>query len=323
MVSWVARPLTTLAVMLPIAAPGLWSCTSEGEGRPDSELGNLVISPEEKIEEVDQDAAARDADALLAAVRLPHSWLGEKLGAHVVRGTSSVEVREGGTVTERHDDVLLIDFDGEDRYAATLDNSKEYGRHAIFDGNRLYLRPRFGLYHGRVPQTETEAAEIRTEMAAGAGQYLELVAKGLEVSDRGAKTRDGRAIREVELKLAPSPRKVSAETVNQRLWRNTIEVKTLAGQVDLDAETGAPIFITFEASIGFAREGRNFQMLIKAERSIGDIGHKRAIEAPEPGDILEIPARRRELEERNALLKNIAPPARQAPTPAGSEGTTP
>ncbi len=319
MLSWVARPLTQLAVMLPIAALATIGCNSDGEGRPDSELGNLVISPTATVHKVDLDKAATNADTLLAAVLLPHAWLGETLGAHVIDGSSSVEVREGGAVLEQLDDTLHVEFDGEGRYAATLDNSNEYGRHAIFDGNTLYLRPRFGLYHARSPQTEAEALEIRTEMASGAADYLSLVAAGLEVSDRGAKTRGGRAIREIEIKLAPSRRTIPDETLTHRLWRNSIEVKTLNGQVDLDVETGAPLFITFEASIAFTREGRSFQMLIKAERTIADIGHTRAVQPPASEEIMKIPPRRRELHERNTLLRNIAPPARKAPTPAESQ----
>ncbi|MCP4446077.1 MAG: hypothetical protein GY811_12130 [Myxococcales bacterium] len=306
--------------MLPLVAFAWSGCSSEGEGRPDSELGNLVISPYAKVHKVDMDKATTEAGALLTAVLAPHEWIGESLGAHVVRGSSSVEVREGREVREQLDDSLFIDFDGEDRYVATLDNSNEYGRHAIFDGSKLYLRPRFGLYNGRAPQTETEAVDIRTEMAAGAGEYLALLAKGLEVSDGGAKTRGGRAIQEIRLQLAPTPPATTAETLGHRLWRNSIEVKTLSGQVDLDAETRVPLFITFEGSIVFTREARSFQMFVKAERSLDEIGHTRAVQAPPPDEVLTIGIRKRELYERNTLLKNIAPPARQAPTPGGSQG---
>lgn len=309
--------------MLPLAVLLVASCTSEGDGRPDSELGNLVVSPSTDIAKVDLDTAAVDADALLAAVQLPHSWLGERVGAHVIEGTSSVEVREGGQVVSQLSDTLRIDFDGEDRFAATLDTSNEYGRHAIFDGTHLFLRPRYGLYHKRKAQTEVEASNIRTEMAAGAGDYLALMARGLEVSDRGVKTRDGRAVRQVELKLAPSPRKLPDEVLTQKLWRNSIDVKTLSGQVDLDVETGAPVHLTIDGSIVFKRDGRSFQMLMKAERTMLDIGHSRAIAAPAEEETLAIGIRRRELDERDTLLRNIAPPARRAPTPTAAQGATP
>ncbi len=298
------------------------ACSADGEGRPDSELGNLVVSPAEVIHNVDLDKAASDADELLAAVLLPHAWLGETLGAHVVHGTSSIEVREGDIVFEQLEETLELEFDGEDRFAAVLDNSKEYGRHAIYDGNELYLRPRFGLYHARAPQTKTEATQIRNEITGGVGDTLALLSRGIEVSDRGTKTRNGRAVRELALKLAPNPRKTPEETLTQKLWRNSIEVKTLSGLVALDAETGTAIFVQLEGSIGYKREGRSFVMNMKAERSIVDIGHSRAVAAPTAEEIMRIGARRRELDERDTLLKNIAPPARKAPTPAASAGAS-
>lgn len=321
MLSPIARPYRSLVVLLPVALLAIAGCTSESEGRPDSELGNLVISPSTAVATVEIEAAARDADALLAAVQLPHTWLAESLGAHVLQGSSSVEVHQGGEVVDEVRDTLRIDFDGESRFAATLDTHNDYGRHAIFDGTNLYLRPRFGLYHKRAPQTETEAEDIRTEMAFATGDYVALLGRGLEVTDRGAKTRDGRAVRQIGLKLAPKPRKVPPETLVQKQWRESIVVKTLSGQVDLDIESGAPIYISIDGSIVFERDGQSFQMFVKATRSIGEIGHTRAISAPPTEEAMSIPARRRELDERNTLLRNIAPPARRSPTPEAKRGT--
>ncbi len=316
--------LLTASLLIPLLAG---ACSPESEGRPDSELGNLVVSPPKAVHEVDLDKAAGDADALLAAVLLPHAWLGETLGAHVVRGSTSVLVREGDLTLEQLDETLELEFDGEDRFRGVLENSKEYGRHALFDGKDLYLRPRFGLYHARAPQTETEAAQIRNEMTGGVGDYLALLSKGLEISDRGAKTRDGRAVREIALQLAPNPRTISKETLTQKLWRNSIEVKTLSGLVALDVETGVAIFVQLEGSIGYQRDGRNFVMSMQAKRNIVDVGHSRAVAAPAAEEIMRIGARRRALGERDRLLKNIAPPARKAPTPAtrasGASGANP
>jgi len=295
-------------------------CSSDSEGRPDSELGNLVISPVSIVHKVDLDKASRDADALLDAVLLPHPWISDHLGAHVMRGSSSVQVLEGNTLIEELDDTLLLEFDSKGHYRATLDNSKEYGRHALFDGKDLFLRPRFGLYHQRAPQTDTEADEIRTDTAAGAGDYLDLLAGGLEAVDKGSGTFHGRAVRTIGLQLAPSPRKRKEEVLAQRLWRNSIVVKTLSGKIALDIESGAPLSIELDGSIAFTRDGRNLEMHMQAERSIDDIGHSRTIKAPPADEVMRIGARRRALDERDTLLKNIAPPARNSPTPAEAPG---
>lgn len=308
--------------MLPITLS--WAlclgCAGEGEGRPDEELGGLVISPETSTPSVDQDEASSNAPDLVNAVRMPHAWIGEQIGAHVVRGRTSLKVEESSAVIEELDDELLLDFDGEDRFLATLDNSMEYGRHAIYDGSTLYLRPRFGLYHGRAPQSEAEAAEIRNEMYGVAGDYLELLSRQLEVSDKGVSTREGRAAREVLLKLAPKPRPITPETLTHRQWRDTIEVKALSGSVFLDAETGVPLYVQLAGSIAFERDKRRFVMSLGAELTISEIGHTRAIAAPAEDMVLAIAPRRRELAERDSLLESIAPPARTAPVPSDPGG---
>jgi hypothetical protein len=297
------------------------ACSGEEEGRPDKDLGDLVISPEEEIPAVDLDKASQSSEALLTALRLPHTWVAEKLGAHQVRGSSRLSVKEGDTPLEDLDDELALDFDAKGRFQATLDNSKNYGRHAIYDGKELYLRPRFGKYHTRAPQTETETGEIRNEIFAGATDYLDLFENQLEVSDQGAKTFEGRAVRQIALKLAPERKKLAPSGLTQKAWRNTIEVQAIEGLVSLDAESGVALKIEFAGKIAYERDKRRFTMELAATRVISDIGHKRTITAPDDALVLRIPARRRELDERESLLKGIAPPARKAPTPPASEAS--
>jgi hypothetical protein len=265
---------------------------------------------------VDLDKASEGHEALFDALRLPHTWVSEKIGAHTVKGHSKVVVKERGVVLEELEDTLLLDMDGEDRFLATLDNSKDYGRHAIYDGDSLYLRPRYGKYHARAPQSDEEANEIRNEMFAGATDYLDLFVTQVEVSDKGKQTLDGRAVRQVSLKLAPKARVHSLPAkLSQHRWRDTIEVQAIEGLVQFDAESGVPLAVAIEGSIKYTRDKRRFEMYLQATRTISNIGHERAIAPPQEDLILRIPARRKELAERDSLLQGIAPPARKAPTP--------
>lgn len=294
-------------------------CASEGEGRPDKDLGDLVIAPVTETPEVNVEEASQNPQVLLAALSLPHTWVATSVGSHQVRGHSTVRVQENDAVLQELDDTLVLDFDGEDRFHLTLDNSKDYGRHAIFDGESLYLRPRFGKYHARAPQSESEAGDIRDEVFAGASDYLDLFASQLEVSDRGAKTLDGRAVRQIALELAPKPNKrIAPATHTQRAWRNTIEVEAIEGLVSLDAESGVALALEFRGRIKYERDNRRFGMTLQANRSISDIGHERAIAPPAEELVMRIPVRRRELAERESLLKGIAPPARKTHSPRGS-----
>ncbi len=277
-----------------------------------------MVSPAVVKLEVDIDKASSDAVELLGATALPHDWTSEVLGAHWVVGSSSVTVLEGGSTIEELSDELLLVVDSEGHYRMTLDNSKEYGRHASFDGKTLYLRPRFGPYHARLAQSETEASDIRNEVFAGASDYLELLGRQLELSDKGESVFEGRAARSITLQLAPEVRDVDAETLSHKQWRNSIVVDAIRGTASLDAETGAVLYLQFEGTISYQRDGRSLQMKLQAERTISKIGHEESIGAPDDAAIMTIGARRRELAEREELLKSIAPPARKAPTPKAS-----
>ncbi len=293
-----------------------WSCTGDSKGRPDKDLGDLVLSPAKEVPSVNLSEVSEDHDALFKALSLSHGWVSSSLGPHRISGTSKVVVKQGGTLVEELEDTLFIDIDGEDRFVATLDNSKDYGRHAIYDGSSLYLRPRFGKYHARAPQTEEEAVEIRNQIFAGATDYLDLFRSQLEVSDKGQGNLEGRAVRLVALKLAPQPHKKRVpETTTQRMWRNSIQAQSLEGQVSFDTESGAALAIEFRGSVQYVRDKQSFVMTVEAKRSVVQIGHERVIAAPEKDLVLRIPARVSELAERDGLLQGIAPPARKAPTP--------
>jgi hypothetical protein len=291
------------------------SCSSESKGRPHEELGSLIIAPKSEIPEVNLDKTTSDGEALLETIGLPHSWVSQVLGAHVVRATSELVVREGDKVLEELSDTLVINIDADGRYQMTFDNSKEYGRHATFDGKELFLRPRYGKYHGRPPQNENEAADIRDEVFAAAGDYLELFATRLQASKVADSTIGGRSAQNAELKLSADARSIAASTLTQHAWRKTIEIDNLTGKIGFDAATGVPLAVNFAGTIHYEREGRRFSMSIKFSREISEIGSARSIAAPAEELVLRIPARRRELNERNELLKNIARPARGAPTP--------
>lgn len=312
--SFRSRLAPGLAILL--AALLASSCAGEDVGRPDKDLGALVLSPSQEAPTVDLEKASQDDALLLKALHLPHGWVSTSIGAHKVEGSSKVQVKEGESLVEELEDTLLLDIDGEDRFIATLDNSKDYGRHAIFDGQSLYLRPRFGKYHARAPQSEEEAGEIRDQVFAGATDYLDLFQNQIEVSDKGKQTLGGRAVRQVSLKMAPKARKHEMpESLSQHRWRESIQVQAIEGLVSLDAETGVPLSIEFQGSIKYTRDKRRFEMILEAKRTISDIGHERKVDAPEQDLVLRIPARRSELDERDQLLKGIAPPARKAPTP--------
>lgn len=317
------------AAVLIVAA--LSSCRGSGaDGDADDErsddFGGLVTSAD-PAETVDVERAAADPAALVRALRLPHHRVGELLGAHVYRATSSVDVSvtggEGGqggvTPGEKLDVTARIEYADPGHFRAVVDNSADYGREIVLSDGHLYLRPRHGAFHRRAPESEQEPAGWRDDIYSELSGHLQLFAPGLAVRDGGAAEVAGRPARRIELSLASEPRQVRVGSNPQRAWRSSVEVESLSGEILLDSQTGVPLRARIEGVARARRDERPVRIHVIVEHEIEAIGQPVTIAAPPEEQWVNTPVRSSELKERELLLEDIAQPARPAPTP---ENTT-
>ena len=88
----------------------------------------------------------------------------------------------------------------------------------------------------------------------------------------------------------------------------------------LDAEKGVPLSVQLAGTIGFARDGKTFDMKVSVTSTVDAIGAPVAIATPLDSETVATPERLREDDDRDFLLHGIAPPARAKPSelPAGS-----
>lgn len=276
--------------------------------RDDADLGGLVI-PESEVEtaaDIDVERAVRDPAALLEALQLRHAQISKILGAHRVRGHSSVEVRRGGEIVEKLSDHTEIQLDAKGNFRAVADNDQDYGRHAVFVDGVLYLRPRFGKFLRRAPSSPAEPGDIRSEMFSTVGAYFDLLWTRAELSDRGAITHDGRPARKIEIATAPSAVARPAATLKQRAWRDSISVEKVSGEVVLDTESGAPLEAEIHGSVHFVRDGKKLTMTLTAAHEISDIGQVAPVEAPDADDTVTPATVRGEARERRELLEGLS-----------------
>jgi len=302
-----------------VAAAVLAGCSG---GPATDNPGGLVHAPDRVVDSANAVKAATDAAELEHAMRLPHTRIAEELGPHRFRGSSELRVSAGNEVVEQLGDETAIDFAGGD-FRATLENSHDYGRHAVFVNGVLYLRPRYGKYHRRPPVDDAEPGRIRNEIFATFGDYFELVAPGVAPRDAGPLRYHGREARKVELTLADAPR-ARTERAAQRKWREDAVVNAVTGHVVPDAATGAPLGGELSAEVAFTRDGTAYTMALSANHAIEAVGELVEIAAPPPEQAVATPSRSHEIEERDQLLRGIAPPARKARMPraggANAEG---
>ncbi len=286
------------------------------EGVPDDKLGTLVIAPKEKVAAIDLGRAARDPAELGRALTTPYGKVITALGPHTYAIKTTTVVDEGGKRVTDLSDEATIEIGSNGTYHAVYTNSADYGREVTFEGGTLYLRPRYQRWHGRAPESPDEPAEQRDSFFAAIAATWDLVAPGTELTDQGAAQVAGRAGKKIAVKLAASSRAPAAEPLAQRKWREKRTIEAVAGEVVLDAETGAPLAMKLTATIAFSRDGRRFSMKLGIDASASAIGTAVAVAPPPPAQVVATPERLREVDDRDFLLQGIAPPLRK-----NSDGT--
>lgn len=282
-----------------------------GGGSGDREPPGLVTPIATAPAPIDVARAGKDGRELARALAQPWRVAVGKLGDHRLTITSTVTVKDGDATLEQLGETVTIESAAAGPYHATADNTADDGREVIWEGGRLYLRPRYARWHGRGPETDDEPAAIRDQLAAVLGDYVDLLARGLEVSAKGAETVAGRAGHKLELKLTPSPRPATRATLSQRAWRDSVQVLGVGGELVLDDELGVALRAAVVGEVTFERDGKRLTMAITVKQQVDAIAAP-TIAPPAADQVVATPTRSREVDDRNALLKGIAPPQGKA-----------
>ena len=297
------------ALLLTLAAS---AACGRSSGVSDEQLGNLVVEPSRADTQVDVAKAAGDPGELGRALAQPYAQVLSALGPHAITIKTQTVVDEAGKPVSDLSDETVIGNGDKGAFRAVYTNTADYGRETIFVDNKLYLRPRYQRWHGRAPESATEAVEIRESFYGAIPATWDLVGYAAELTDRGVVQVAGRSGRKIELKLDPSPSKAPREPLAQRKWREGRSIEALAGTVVLDADSGAPLSVELDAKIGFSRDGRSFVMKVKLQSAITEL-EAQAITAPAQNEVVATPGRMREVDDRDYLLQGIAPPLRKNP----------
>jgi hypothetical protein len=305
-------------VVLAVAVAAVAACS--GGKTSDQELGELVVAPTRERPPIDVALAARDPGELGRALAMPHHDALAALGPHTHVAKSAVVVHDGAAQVDALTVETTIEPGADGAWHAVANNSADYGREAIWHGGALYLRPRYARWHRRAPNDAEEPTRLRDEYGAEIAAVWDLVAPGVALADKGPRTVAGRAGRVVELAPARSPRTPPPEPLTQRKWRESRVVEAVSGEVVLDAGTGAPLAARLAGKISFVRDGKRYTMTIDASHEVRDVGQLVAITLPPPDEVVATPERLREVDDRDALLKGIAPPTRAPDDPGAKAG---
>jgi hypothetical protein len=289
------------------------SCSRDDGPRTPSPL---LSAADPSAEKVDVAAAAKDPEALRRLLNRPHRAAAQALGAHRFAGKSTMKVTENGAEVESLSIEESAERSAEGDFHTLLKNSRDYGREVFWSGGQLWLRPGFGKYHRRAPAADDEPARLLDEAVASLAADYDLVADGAALTDGGSTNLNGRAGRKIALSLAPKARAHRAEDLPQRAWRQEVSVLSLSGELIVDEATGVLLDGKLEATLRFVKQGHTYDMAITAQHAVSDVGGAITITPPAEADSVATPGRSSEVDEREDLLKGLAPPARRGPAAA-------
>lgn len=294
-----------------ILALGSAVACGRSQGVPDEDLGGLVEEPKQPDAKIAVDRAAKEPAELGRALAQPHRQVLVALGPHTATLSSATTVEEAGKPVSALTDTTKIEIGDAGAFHAIYGNDADYGREVIFVGGKLYLRPRYQRWHGRAPENTEEPAALRDQYFEPIAATWDLLAPGIELSDKGPADVAGRPGRKIAIQLSPKPAKPATETVAQKKWREQRTIEAVSGEVILDADKGTPLSVQLAGTVSFMRDGRRFKMKTSITASLSAIGTPVAITAPAEAEVVATPERKREVDERDYLLQGIAPPIRK------------
>jgi len=267
--------------------------------------------------------AEGDVAALLVVLGQSHAVASAALGPHSLSWSSVFDLQgstpraelppvDGPVVDDQH-----IEDEGTLRWASTEDspgwalsqaNNHERGRDVIALGERMFVRMR---HRGWVAQPYDDAAVALwlDDAQQTVHDAVEFAAPRLAVEKQvvaGQGIAGGEAW-VLTLSLAPADVALDAERPSaksvRRTWRENTKLTKVSGKVTVDGTTG--IWLAADLNVQYGLVGADRRKMVgslslKAEVKVGPPEPIRA-----PSDLVELPTRRRYVDERQALLEGL------------------
>jgi len=242
------------------------------------------------------------ASDVLRLIRLSHDEVLRRVGAHRFSSTDRIVITVGDStdvLEEKH--TLEVSRDG--AYRAVTENSKDQGREIVFVAGDIFVRPRYGTFIRRRPESG-EASRLRAETFGTLPAALEYLGRFVDVKDEGTATWEGRDVRQFALGLLHQPRPHKVEDQPARAWRSTVEVQELSGTVRIDVKTRCVLQAALKAQYTFRRGDETARATFQYDGTLLPATEV-AIAVP---DHVPRPVRRRYHAEQQELLKGLRGP---------------
>jgi hypothetical protein len=233
-------------------------------------------------EEAKEEAKVEPAQALLRRWRDSAAQLAPVSFA----GSARSVLREGDKVLATLDETFAIEAEaGAGATHALVTNSRDTGRELYAKGGTVWVRPRYGKLHRRAPSSSDEIAKAVDDAYGALAAQIALLREGMSVTDAGPAQAMGRPGHRIVLRAAGG------------------KVEALDGEAILDDRTGTVVGARLEARLA-VDGGRTLELrcLHELKPLAG------AVALPAEDDSVATPMRSPDTEDREELLRGLAPP---------------
>ena len=224
-------------------------------------------------------APAATASSPLAPLLLRFRDSAAALGPLKFEGTAHTALREGDKLLTTLDESFVIEVAGA-THAQYL-NSRDAGRELYADRGTVWVRGRSGKLNRRPPATEDEVARTLDDVYASLAAQTALVADGTTVTDGGSAIAMGRPGKKL------------------LLTRGGARI----GEAILDEKTGTVLSARLNARVAL-EHGRTLEL--QCTHTLSPFAGP--IEPPGDADSVATPTRSADTEDREELLRGLAPP---------------
>ncbi len=270
-----------------LAAVSLGAVLTAGVGAAACGRAGAHSPAEDPVTDTPIDVARAATDSKEAARALLRRWRDSAAGMVPLSfaGSARSVLRDGDKVVASLDETFAIDAE-EGAAHAVVQNSRDAGRELFAQGGTVWVRPRYGKFHRRAPSSGDEVARALDDAYGTLAAQIALVADGMSVTDGGpAQGMGGRPGRRIVLRAAGG------------------KVQSLDGEAILDDKTGTVLTARLEARLAL-EGGRALE--VRCLHELRPLAA--AVAVPGEDDAVATPMRSTDTEDREDLLRGLAPP---------------
>jgi hypothetical protein len=283
-------------LVLAVAAGCQSARRDENSAAKERFLSGTVQKPVERGLTIDVSKLGRDPAEMEKAQLLGATQVVSRLQTFRFHGTSEYATTRGRNKV-RLAESFSWNQGPQGSFSTKVENSRGYGLETWWTGSKFYLRTRYGKVRER-PVEGKEYLTYRDDVWSSWAAVYRLFKGHLSFTEATATSVGGRRAKRYEIALSETPLTRVAETLGaqpdkidlgdikvataqRHAWRRAARPVTASGTVDVDAETGAPLAISFRGKVQLPDRQERTDLTLSLRAKMEDVGGSVAVRPPD------------------------------------------